>query len=311
MTEEKNDDLNEQQSFVSGHEELLKSSNEKKDVPEEQPEQAEPTEAAPEVETAEAAPEAMEEPEQIAQVAAPSPTQKVGPKTLGGKKKKKAPQHTDRDNAEEQRHQEVLKQQEFEQQEVTEVLAFLKKYIKPAVIAIVGICALVLANGFFKNQRLNKEALADSALMYAQSAEDLQAIVDDYASTPAEPFALMGLAREKFNEGKIDEAEALYTSFTKKHGSHELAAQAKLNLISCKEAKGQQDEASRLYGEFAKGNEGSYLVPSAMMSQARCLEALGRFDEAQIVYEDIIADFPESSWTQLADGSLKTVLGKK
>ena len=39
MTEEKKDDLNEQQSFLNGHEELLKSINEKKKVPDEQPEQ--------------------------------------------------------------------------------------------------------------------------------------------------------------------------------------------------------------------------------------------------------------------------------
>ena len=48
-----------------------------------------------------------------------------------------------------------------------------------------------------------------------------------------------------------------------------------------------------------------------MMSQARCLEALEKLDEAQIVYEDIIANFPESSWAQLADGNLKEVLQKK
>ena len=383
MTEEKKDDLNEQQTFLSGHEELPESSTEKKDEPVEQPEKPEPAEVAPEVETAEAEPEAKEEPEQIAeaevqpekpepaevepevetaeaepeQIAAaeeqpeeaeatevepeveieeakpepepepepkqapetkaapPAPAQKTGPKTLGGKRKKKAPQHphqhTDRDADEEQRHKELLKHQELEQQEVTEVLAFLKKYMKPTAIVIAVICALVLANGFLKSQRLKKETMADTALMHAQSAEDLQAIVDDYASTPSEPFALMALAREKFNSGKIDEAEALYTKFTQKHGSHELASQAELNLVSCKEAKGQQDEASRLYGEFAKGNEGSYLVPSAMMSQARCLETLGKLDEAQVVYEDILSSFPESSWARLADINLKTVHGKK
>jgi len=313
MTEEKKDDLNEQQSFLSGHEELLKSINEKKNAPDEQPEPAEPTEIASEV-APEATSEAKDEPKQVAEAAAPAPIPKAAPKTLGGKKKKKTQHHhshTERDKTEEERHKELLKHKELEQQEVTEVLTFLKKYAKPTVIAVAVVCGLVLANGFFKSQRLKKEVLADTALMNAQNPEDLQAIIDDYASTPSEPFALMGLAREKFNEGKIDEAEALYTRFAKKHGGHELAAQAELNLISCKEAKGQTEEASRLYGEFAKANEGSYLVPSAMMSQARCLETLGKLDEAQIVYEDLIAAFPEGSWAQLANIDLKELLGKK
>ncbi len=352
MTEEKKDDLNEQQSFLNDHEKLLKSINEKKG----EPEQAEPTEIAPEAETVEAAPketpetapeietpeaepeevieavseetpqaaapevappvavpEAKEEPKQVAKTVAPAPSQKAAPKTLGGKKKKKAQHHphTERDDAEAERHKEVLKHQELEQQEVKEVLTFLKKFAKPTLITVIVIFALVMANGVFKNQRLKKEVMADTALINAQSPEDLQAIIDDYASTPSEPFALMGLAREKFNEGKIDEAEALYTRFAKKHGGHELAAQAELNLISCKEAKGQPEEASRLYGEFAKANEGSHLVPSAMMSQARCLETLGKLDEAQIVYEDLIAAFPESSWAQLANIDLKKLLSKK
>ena len=121
----------------------------------------------------------------------------------------------------------------------------------------------------------------------------------------------MGLAREKFNAGQIDEAEALYTQFVKKHGGHELALQAHLNLIACKEANGQLGDAHLLYGEFATENSDSYLAPSAMMGKARCLEALGLFDEAQIAYEDILVNFPEGIWAQIAEANLKAMLAKK
>ena len=153
--------------------------------------------------------------------------------------------------------------------------------------------------------------MADTALMHAQGTADLQSIVDDYASTPSGPLALMELAREKFNAGQFDEAETLYTRFTKKHGDHELAAQAELNLITCKEAKGQLGDAHLLYGEFAKNHAGSYLVPSAMMGRARCLEALDLLDEAQIAYEDIMVNFPETTWSRIAEANLKVVLGRK
>jgi len=375
MTEEKKDDLNEQQSFLDGHEELLKTINNKAEAasetkpakPEETPAEESafsiddlplpnksdetvveeetapekeespalrelpalkelpaleelPTEEGKEAPVVEEEPVPAEEPKAAGEKPAPKPqppARKSKPKSSGSKKKKKKkkPQHphhhTERDDAAAQRHEELLKQQQLEQQEVKEVLVFVQKYAKPVVIGILVICALVLANGFFKSQRLKKEARADSALLHAQGTADLQAIVDDYASTPTAPLAQMMLAREKFNEGSFDEAESLYLQFTKKHASHELALQAQLNLIACKESKGQKEEAQRLYGEFAKKHEGSYLVPPAMIGQARCLEALGQFDKAQTVYEDIIGDFPDSAWSQTAEMNLDILKAKQ
>lgn len=301
MTDENKDGLDEQQTFLSGHEELLKSTNtEAEDVPvaetvEEKTPAVAPAPAIP--------PTPVENPESKN----PRQPQAAGPNKLGGKKKKK--QHPKHQHS--PQHEELLKKQALEQQEVKEVLVFIKKYSKPTAIVIVAICAVVLVDKFFKGQRYKKEAIADTALAHAQNAEDLELIVNDYASTPSAPVALMGLAREKFNAGQFDEAEALYTQFSKKHGRHELAIQAELNLISCKEAKGHLGDAHLLYGQFAKKHTGSYLVPSALMGKARCLEVLDELDEAQIAYEDIMVNFPESSWAQMAEVNLKVILGKK
>ena len=346
MTDENRDNLENQDSFLSSHEELLKTIKKEQATAKGQSARQEPTEAEPQPESpepvAEEEPTAKEEPasepipEPVVEIeptievepepiskpepkiekpaAQPHPpAQKTGSRKPGGKKKKmtSAQQHAIRDAEAKQRHEELLKQQALEQSEVKEVLVFLKKYAKPTGIAIAVVCALVLTDRFFKSQHYKKESAADTALMHARTAKDLQAIVDDYASTPAGPVALMGLAREKFNAGQIDEAEVLYTQFAKKHGDHELAIQAELNLIACKEAKGQLGDAHLLYGKFAKTHADSYLAPSALMNRARCLEALDQLDEAQIAYEDIIVNFPESIWAQQAEANLKVVLGKK
>lgn len=325
MTEEKKDDLNEQQSFLSGHEELLKSITPEPEIPDEQPEAVDEVEKpavtseeqeTPIIEEAppvaeEPAPEIAPEPTEKTPVAQPLPKTKKpapvsGPNKLGGKKKKKTaapPQHS-------QQHEDLLKKQALEQQEVKEVLVFLKKYTKPVTIGLAVICAVVLVDKFFKTKRYQKEAKADIALMNARSADDLQKVFDDYASTPSGPMALMALAREKFNAGQIDEAAVLYTQFAKTYGNNELAVQAELNLIACKASKGQQQEAQLLYGEFAKKHAHSYLAPSALMGKARCLETLGELDEARIVYEDIKVNFPKSMWSRQADANLKMVLGK-
>ncbi|MEN7973267.1 MAG: tetratricopeptide repeat protein [Verrucomicrobiota bacterium] len=346
MTEEKKEDLNEQQAFLSGHEELLKAINQNPDASENtesSEEKPEPVAEEPVVESAkEEAPEVAEKepvaetvteeiPEPAAEeepkvseeakeepaveaveegtpdeapAAKPEPVAEVSEQDLQPETKKAPQKHSPQ-------HADILKKQALEQQEVKEVLVFFRKYAKPAIIVVVAICAIVLADRFFKSLRLKKETAADTALMEAQGAEDLQKIVDNYGSTPTAPIALMELAREKFNAGQYDEAEELYTRLTKKYGGHELAVQAEFNLITCKEAKGQFEEAHQLYGAFAKGHESSYLAPAAKVGQARCMEALDKLAEAQIIYEDIVVNYPETTWAQVAEANLKALLGKK
>jgi len=208
--------------------------------------------------------------------------------------------------------EELLKQQAKQQQEVKEVLVFFQKYAKPAAIAVVLICSFILVNQLFKTQRLNKEAAADAALEQAQSAEDLQAIVDQYGSTPSAPLALMELAKNKFNAGAIDEAEALFNSFLKEYNEHSLAYQAELNLIACTEARGQLNDAQQQYTELAKKHSGcAFVAPLAYMGKARCLEELGQTDEAKLVYEDIIVNYPDSTWAQTANSNLRSLSGKQ
>jgi TolA-binding protein len=373
MSEEKNEDMKEQQDFLTGHEELLNSINKtddeetarppveeekaveaaapveevaeesapakeealveetaKEPVAEEKPEPAiEPAEEEPEAEAepvadpvAEEDPEptpepepvvepVAEEPAPVAEEAKPAPTPAKSP----SKKKKKKPQpktdeQHERNQAEKQRHEELLKHQALENAEVKEVLNVIQKYAKPVATAIVVVCVLFLANNFFKSNRIKKEAKADAALMQAKTAEDYQAILNDFGKTPSAPLAMMGLAQEKFNAGQLDEAETLYGEFAAKYPRHDMAVQAEFNQITCKEAKGELSEAIILYGEFKDKHEGSHLAPVALLGQARCFESLDNYPEAKLVYEDIITFYPESGWSQIAESNLGVVESK-
>ncbi len=207
-------------------------------------------------------------------------------------------------------HEELLKKQSLEQQEVKEVLNFITKYAKPTAIFVIAVCAFFLVNRFFKSSRLQKEIKADSALLQASSASDYQAILDDYGSTPSAPLALMGVARQTFHAGQYAGADALYGKFVKKYGNHEMAVQAEFNQITCREAQGQIGDAHLLYGEFVKKHKDSYLAPLAMISQARCLESLSLLADAKQVYEDLVFSYPGSSWAQMAEANLTVVESK-
>lgn len=210
-----------------------------------------------------------------------------------------------------EQHEALLKKQALEQQEVKEVLVFFQKYTKPLSLALIVICGLIIANSLMKTQRQKKEAKADAAFMQAQTPEAFKAVYEDYKSTAAGPLALMSAAKASFNGGQHAEAEELYNTFVKSYPKHEMVLQAKLNMISCKEAKGQLSEAHLLYGEFAQKQKSSHLAPLALIGKARCLQTLEQYTEAKIVYEDIIVNYPESSWAQMAEGSLKSLAAKK
>ena len=221
-----------------------------------------------------------------------------------------APIH-ERTPTEEERHRALLEKQRLEQQEVTEVLSFFKKYAKTGGIVLGVILVLFLSIAMVKANRQKKIVQADAALMQAKDPADLEVIVDQYASTPSAPIALMELARQKFNAGDIDAAQSLYTKFVQKYAQHELSTQAALNLIACKEAKGKLQQAEKEYGEFAQAHPNSYLVPAAIMAQARCLEEEGKLREAQTRYEDLIGNYPQTGWAQSASMKLDLLKAKQ
>ncbi len=334
MSEEKKDDPQEQQDFLSSHEELLNSINKGKKTEEQPVEKVAKTEPVaesdpiPESEpTPEPEPisEPAKEPEPVSApepkpVVAPKPASKAQPvkkpaKTApsvktGKKKKKEHEPHTERNEEEKRRHEELLKQQALEQSEVTEVLKFFKKYAKPTAVVVLGICAIFLVSGLMRANRLKKDAQADSALIRARTASEFQQILDEYESTPSAPLALMGLAQENFNSGNVAEANALYSDFIRDYPKHEMAMQAAFNKITCEEAEGKLSEAHIHYGEFAETHKDTHLAPVALIQKARCLETLELFAEAKLIYEDIITFYPNSGWSQTAESNLSVVQSK-
>lgn len=207
-------------------------------------------------------------------------------------------------------HQEVLKKQALEQQEVKEVLDVIKKYAVPATVVVLVVCGFFLFDRYLKSSKASKEVKADSALMTAMSAADYEEIIDDYGSTSSAPIAMMQLAMARFSAGEYDAAQELYSQFLKEYGKHEMALQAELNQITCREAKGELSEAHLLYGEFAEKHSDSYLAPVAKMGQARCLEAMGNPAEAKRAYEDLIVAYPGSSWSNLAETRMAVIDSK-
>jgi TolA-binding protein len=80
---------------------------------------------------------------------------------------------------------------------------------------------------------------------------------------------------------------------------------AELGLIYCTEADGDFTGAAAQFADFAKKHSSSYLNPVAVLSIARCMEQAGQIAEARIVLEDFLAQNGGTSWSGVAESSLK------
>lgn len=191
--------------------------------------------------------------------------------------------------------------------QVEEVAAFLRRYGPPIATGLVlGVC-VYFGVMVFRSYRAEVAERASIALMQAENAQAYETIVEQYSDTPAAPVALLGVGSAHFADGRWDEARAAYADFVARYPDHPMHPAAALCLAQCREAGGQVEEALEDFTRFAATHSSSYLGPYAQLGQGRCLEQLGRWEEARTVYEDLVAELPDSVWARQADGALGRV----
>ena len=178
---------------------------------------------------------------------------------------------------------------------------------------IIGILIVVVASAgvsFYRKRAHDKLAEATELLFNAQRNDDLQAVLDDYPSSPSAPLAMLKLARSRYDAGEYDTALALYDGLEAEHPDHPFAQAARVGRAHCMEGRNQIDEAITLFQAFETDNPGHFLTPQATLGRARCLETLGRIAEAKIVVEDFIAANADSGWLPIAEERLQRLNSK-
>ena len=178
---------------------------------------------------------------------------------------------------------------------------------KNAITITVTVIVLVLVVAVPATITGAKRRSADKALELlgsTTSLNQLQEIVDNYASTPSAPLALLQLAKEHYNTGNYPFAEEKYNDFRNAYGDHRLAAAAEHGLAHCAEAQGRTRQALNAFESFATRFPDHFLTTQALFGQGRCLEVLSQLQDARIIYETIIADDPDGIWKSRAKDAL-------
>lgn len=138
----------------------------------------------------------------------------------------------------------------------------------------------------------------------ANSAAELQAVIQKYPETVAAGNASLKLAEQLRAEKKYDEAVTVLRNFVEKNPEHPLAPGGWTSLGITYEVQGKLDEALEANQQGISKYPESEVTPVAMLAQARIYSAKGKKEEARRVYMDIVARYNRSIYAGKAQREL-------
>lgn len=142
----------------------------------------------------------------------------------------------------------------------------------------------------------SEPSFATEAARRQRAKQVMEKVRDDYGSTDAADVAGVYIARIAADEGRFDEARALWQDFIADHGDSMLASEARLNLLDLdrKQGKGEQ-VVQELRAMLEKGD--APLPQDLILNElGKTLEQLHRPQEAVQSYQRILDEFPQSPY---------------
>lgn len=201
-------------------------------------------------------------------------------------------------------HSEPSKKKHTMPAEVVSLMSWLREYGVSAGIGIAVALALALGILLYRQQQARTARQAAEILTSAQSADELQQVVDQYGKTPSAPLALVAMAGERFHEGRYDVAMAQYQQFLTSYPDHRLVPAAQLGQAYCREALELWEPALEGYRTFAKDHADHLLAPMAKFGEARVLAQMGQPQEAEAIYKAYLDGAEDAPWRAQAQTAL-------
>lgn len=181
---------------------------------------------------------------------------------------------------------------------------FWQRHKGKILCGIVAFLALVGGSiaWYISNALANRAA--EEALARANDPTGYEAVIKDFPRSNPAADALLLLAAEQRNVGKMEESTAAFRKFLDTWPDHPLAGAALLGIGQNSDASGNANAAITSYQEVLARYPGSYAAPFAVFSEAEILLRDFRRDEAGRALNSILAQFPDSVPARMATEQL-------
>jgi tetratricopeptide (TPR) repeat protein len=149
-----------------------------------------------------------------------------------------------------------------------------------------------------------KPTFPDEAARRARAKQLFTEVREGYGLSDAADVAGLYLGRIAAAEGDTATARRLWTEFVDDHGDHFLASQARLNLFQLDRQEGKGEEVVGRLRALLDESEPALPKDVALYELAQTYEQMKRKTEAQASYQKLVDEYPQSSYTQLAQQRL-------
>jgi tetratricopeptide (TPR) repeat protein len=150
-----------------------------------------------------------------------------------------------------------------------------------------------MAERYFEQDSLLKAINGDG------TNKGFEAIVDEYSSTPAGNLAHYYLGMCYLNVGRYDEAIDQLGSFDAKDDFMGPLAVAAIGDAHME--KGDSEKAIKYYLQAAGMHKNNLTSPIFLMKAGRTYESMSKYEDAIKVYEQLLAEYPDSKEGKDAD----------
>ncbi len=129
---------------------------------------------------------------------------------------------------------------------------------------------------------------------------------------PENPVDLYKKALDAYYKGKTEEARNLFEDFAEKYKDHELYDNALFWIGQTYYSEGNYEEAIKAWDRLIQGCESGEIAdcnkyPMAMLKKAYAYIKLGNVEKAKEIFQEIIAKFPDSEESELAQRKLEAL----
>jgi outer membrane protein assembly factor BamD (BamD/ComL family) len=156
---------------------------------------------------------------------------------------------------------------------------------------------LLLGGSVYFGLQAVKTQKAEAAYAAVDSVEGWQGVIHEFPDSIAAGNAYLRIGSKLREDAKYPESDTAYDSFVNHFPKHPLLVAGYMGMAANAELENHPDKALETYKEVATQFNTSYLAPMALFQQARLVAAKGQLKEAQQLFESLVRQYPESSFS--------------
>ena len=175
---------------------------------------------------------------------------------------------------------------------------FIEKHQVKLIALVSLLIVLALVYLVLREMKKSHEETAGALLVNASDAAELENITKNFADTAAAGTAKLLLADKQWSDGQQDDAIATLRGLIDSKEPHPARANAQASLATKLLAQGKIADAEAIYTELSKDSDSGHLAAYAWIALGDLAVKKGDLEAAGKAYEIVEKDFPRTFFEQ-------------